>query len=640
MRPRRGKLIAGLAGAVVLVLLVVALWPRPEKTLAYVSAPASRGDIAQQLTLVGPVERSGAATVEFSSSGMVTSVNVKLGDTVTAGQALAAIDPAELRLALLQARAQLTQAQAQLDADLAAQKAGANRTPTASGGAGLPAGLAGLPGAGGAGAPGGAAGGQRTPGGVAGLGGPAGGTPGYVTEMNTALTDLQAQVKKQQQVCTPVFAALQQLKDIKLPTAVPTALPSGLPTAPPGVLPTARATDPAPSPSPTTPGPSATPSDPGTPSASPSASPTASATPSASASATATPTPTVTPTPSKAPTTAPQPPLTQQDLDKLAGMADQVKACSDSMAVVAAAEGRAGAAIGAAVQGFAKQTQQASAALAAAQAQLEQAAKQATEQAMKAAQEEMAKQMAANFGGTVTDATIASDRAQVLRAQQAVDRAETDLGEATITSPVSGVVGALDFVVGESSGGRSATVVGPGAVSVSVDVPLAERPLVVPGVAAQIGHLASRPTLVGNVTAVGVLPASASGSPAYPARLSTDDPQQTLPEGSYAQVTLDLARAADVLSVPMSAVTKTSEHAGTVQIVHEQYATTAETVTVATGRQGGGRIEITSGLSEGQLVVLADRRLPVPGGFEEFESGARQQRQSQSQPTPTPTPSR
>ena len=157
MRPRRGKLIAGLAGAVVLVLLVVALWPRPEKTLAYVSAPASRGDIAQQLTLVGPVERSGAATVEFSSSGMVTSVNVKLGDTVTAGQALAAIDPAELRLALLQARAQLTQAQAQLDADLAAQKAGANRTPTASGGAGLPAGLAGLPGAGGAGAPGGAA---------------------------------------------------------------------------------------------------------------------------------------------------------------------------------------------------------------------------------------------------------------------------------------------------------------------------------------------------------------------------------------------------------------------------------------------------------------------------------------------------
>lgn len=650
MRSRRGKLIAGIGAGLALVLLLVVLWPRPQKTLSYVTAPASHGDISQQLTLVGPVERTGAAKVEFSATGLVTSVNVRLGDTVTAGQSIASLDPAELRLSLLQARAQLTQAQAQLDSDLAAQKAGSTRTPTSLGGGAT---TGGAPAAGGAptgGTPGGGAtGGATLPGGT-------GGTPAYVTAMNGSLGRLQQVVKHQQQVCTPVFEALQQLKDIQLPTALPTALPSGVPTALPSGLPTTlpshqpHARSAAPTPAGATAGnghrPTPTPSDSATPSpgpsdtATPTPTPSDTATPTPTPSDTATPSPTPTPsgTPAPTPSGTPTPPITQEDLDKLIGMADQITACSEAMGAVAAAEGEAGAAITAAVQGFAQQTQQATAALAAAQAQMERAAKQASEQAIKAAQEEMAKQMAANFGGTVTDATIASGRAQVLQAQQAVDRAETDLNDATVTSPVSGVVGALDFSVGESSSGRSATVVGPGAVTIAVDVPLPDRPLVGPGVTAQVGHLASRPTLTGSVTAVGVLPSSDSGTPRYPARLTTDDPGQTLPEGSYAQVTLDLARAADVLTVPMSAVTKTSEHAGTVQVVTDPYATTAEVVTVATGRQGDGRIEVTAGLKEGQLVVLADRRLPVPGGFEQFESGAAQARQNEQASSPTPTP--
>ena len=96
---------------------------------------------------------------------------------------------------------------------------------------------------------------------------------------------------------------------------------------------------------------------------------------------------------------------------------------------------------------------------------------------------------------------------------------------------------------------------------------------------------------------------------------------------------MDLARATDVLTVPMSAVTKTSENAGTVQVIDDAYASTAETVTVATGRQGGGKIEITSGLTEGQRVVLADRRLPVPGGLGMAMGGS-------DEASASPTPSR
>lgn len=560
MQRRRKKWITWIGAAVAVVLLMILLWPRHQQSLSYVTAPASRGDITQQLTLVGQVKRSGAAKVESSASGMVTSVKVRVGDTVTAGQQIAAIDPADLRLALLQARAQLASAQAQLDSDLAAKKAGAARkqaSPAAPLGAGAAAG---------AGTSGGTSGTLALPKAPV-------GTPGYVTDMNRSLAKLQQVVKRQQQVCTPVLEALNRLKNSPQPTATPTPAPTS----------------------------------------------------------SATPLPALTP----APTTAtPTPPITPEDMKKLLGMADQVKACSDAMLAVATGEGAAGAAITTAVEGFAHDTQQATKALAAAQAQMQQAAKQASEQAIKLAQAQLEKQIGASFGGSVSDASIAAARARLLQAQQGVERAETDLKEATITSPIAGVIGALDFAVGEPSSGKSATVVGPGAVSISVNVSLPDRPLVAPGVTAQVGHLATRPTLTGTVTAVGVLPANSAGTPSYPALLSSDDPGQTLPEGSYAQVTLGLARASDVLTVPMSAVTKTSENAGTVQVVSEKYASTASTVAVTTGRQGDGRIEITSGLTEGQLTVLADRRLPLPNGLGlGTMSGS-----GQGTPGPTPSP--
>lgn len=96
-------------------------------------------------------------------------------------------------------------------------------------------------------------------------------------------------------------------------------------------------------------------------------------------------------------------------------------------------------------------------------------------------------------------------------------------------------------------------------------------------------------------------------------------------------MTLALSTASDVLTVPASAVTMITDTTGTVEVVDSARATTAETVTVVVGGQGEGRAEIVSGLNDGQLVVLADRRLPIPGGLEQY-SGAG----GDSTPTPTP----
>lgn len=353
---------------------------------------------------------------------------------------------------------------------------------------------------------------------------------------------------------------------------------------------------------------------------------------------TATPGPTTTPAPTASPSPSPTasadpglPPLPDLDdqLDRLVGMADQVQACSDAMVGLAQAEGRAGAAIGGAIQAFAAQTQAAQVALADAQAQLQQAmaeaeqqvaaaARAAAEDAIRQAQADLEAQMAASFGGMVTDATIANDRARLLQARQALESAEADLTAATLTSPVSGVVGALDFAVGESSRGRSAVVVGDGAARVTVDVPLGVRALVVPGVPARVGQLATPPSLDGQVTGVSVLP-QGSGSPTYETVVVADDPDQTLRAGSWADVTLTLAQAGDILTVPASAVTKITDTTATVEVVGRALDQTAETVTVVTGRTGDGKVEIVSGLADGQLIVLADRRLPVPGGIGQYQ---------------------
>ena len=44
---------------------------------------------------------------------------------------------------------------------------------------------------------------------------------------------------------------------------------------------------------------------------------------------------------------------------------------------------------------------------------------------------------------------------------------------------------------------------------------------------------------------------------------------------------------------------------------------------------GQGKVEVISGLADGQLVVLADRRLPVPGGIGQYAPP------SQASPEPT-----
>jgi HlyD family secretion protein len=79
------------------------------------TATVRAGNVVSSVSATGNVESASTSELSFGSSGKVTAVNVKVGDTVTAGQALATIDDTSAKQQLASAQATLEGAQASLD---------------------------------------------------------------------------------------------------------------------------------------------------------------------------------------------------------------------------------------------------------------------------------------------------------------------------------------------------------------------------------------------------------------------------------------------------------------------------------------------------------------------------------------------
>ena len=84
-----------------------------------VTARATTGTIVSSVSLSGSVASSSINELSFATSGTVTAVNVAVGDRVTAGQVLATIDDASLKVQLEVAQANLSAAEARLELDQA-----------------------------------------------------------------------------------------------------------------------------------------------------------------------------------------------------------------------------------------------------------------------------------------------------------------------------------------------------------------------------------------------------------------------------------------------------------------------------------------------------------------------------------------
>jgi multidrug efflux pump subunit AcrA (membrane-fusion protein) len=173
----------------------------------------------------------------------------------------------------------------------------------------------------------------------------------------------------------------------------------------------------------------------------------------------------------------------------------------------------------------------------------------------------------------------------------------------------------VGLTAGQSESSSSGvTIVGDGAATVTVPVPLTKLTSIRVGQPATVTPPGLGP-LKGSVSQISMLPTSSastgsSGSTVtYDVVVTLPSTPQTLATGTYATTTVTTATAADVLTVPVSAVPGVTAGATRVGVLSNG-AVADKTVTV--GAVGGGLAEIRSGLGEGDQVVIADVQAALP----------------------------
>jgi RND family efflux transporter MFP subunit len=219
-----------------------------------------------------------------------------------------------------------------------------------------------------------------------------------------------------------------------------------------------------------------------------------------------------------------------------------------------------------------------------------------------------------------TAADIASDQAQIDLMETKLAIAVQDLKGVSLTSPIAGTVAQVDIAKGDRVGASSTTkiitIVGRSQYQVGVSIPLAEIDLIKTGEQVSVAVDAVTTALSGRVTLIGVLDNSSSSTPSYPVTVLLDPTKETLFDGAGASLSIDVGSVHNVVTVPSSAVhTIGTRHTVTVLAT----GVTSE-VAVGVGLVGTDLTEITSGLTAGQVVVIAnvDQALPTTSANARF----------------------
>jgi multidrug efflux pump subunit AcrA (membrane-fusion protein) len=589
--------------------------------------------VDQLVTLTGTVAKLTQEDASFGVSGTVKKVEVAAGDKVTVGDTLAELDTSDLDAAVTAAKATLARAKAQLETDSAAADDTSSSSSSSSSGSKstatpspspTPTTGTGSGGKGGTGTGGTGTGGTGTGTGGTGTGTGAGGTgtggTGTTPDTTVGGVDLAAPTNA---VVTALAKATTDLDQVATlisarDSACNTVLNGGGDTSTP---------DPTPSDSPT-----------GEPTDAPSDQPTDS------------PTDSPTDAPTDAPSDAPTPATETSFVTTDASSADDLQACITAMKAVSDLQDQVN------TDQIAVQTK-------------ETALKTAMDQAVAALKAQATTGTgttgtgtsgtggtgtgtgATGTGGTGTKggaggtktgtgasagsgttggsgstgggrsgqtldpvdqaARVAVDNASILAAQAALDSAHEDVDEAVLTAPIDGVVGTVGITKGESaSTSNTITILGNGAVKVTLDVPQATAAKLKKGMTAQVTADGATAPSDGVVDSIGIMPSSSSGSSTYPVVIVVNKPADGLAEGAAATVAITLKAVAGAVTVPNSAVTSTGSGATGFVTLLQDGKTTRQVVT--TGAVGTTVTQIVSGLTAGQTVVLADSSADVP----------------------------
>ena len=236
------------------------------------------------------------------------------------------------------------------------------------------------------------------------------------------------------------------------------------------------------------------------------------------------------------------------------------------------------------------------------------------EDAEKAYQMALNKQMSALRTTAVSRADVARSKAQVAQAQAALERAEEDLRNSTIISPIDGLVLSRDVQVGDAV--SSILVLGSQATLVMTLGDVSDVYVLGKVDEADIGkvYLGQEARIVvesfkdkkyeGKVTKISPLGKEKDNVTTFEVRVSIHNPSGELKANMSANAEIILEEKKGVLLIPEAAVIYDKDRNASVEVPDARAEKGRRKMAVKLGISNGVKTELASGLSEKQKVVL------------------------------------
>ncbi|HVT22455.1 MAG TPA: biotin/lipoyl-binding protein [Mycobacteriales bacterium] len=221
----------------------------------------------------------------------------------------------------------------------------------------------------------------------------------------------------------------------------------------------------------------------------------------------------------------------------------------------------------------------------------------------------------------VSAAQIALDQAAIDQARAQVAVAKASLGETTLRSTIDGRVAAVTLAHGDrvsvSSTDGVVKIVGSRQEQATIALSATQIRRIDVGQVAQVLPDGSTHPMSGRVVSIDAAGSTSStGTTSYPVTVSLPGGARVV-SGAAAAVTVVISSVDNALTVPTSAV----HHAGSRSYVDVLADGKLVRRTVSVGAVGAALTQITSGLTAGQEVVLADIDQAVPSSSSNLSGG-------------------
>ncbi len=212
--------------------------------------------------------------------------------------------------------------------------------------------------------------------------------------------------------------------------------------------------------------------------------------------------------------------------------------------------------------------------------------------------------------GAISKQAYDGAKLQVDVARSSLNAASEMLSNYTVKAPISGYITGLNVSVGSVAGGAPALYMADTKdleLSVSISEYLISSIHVGDSVDIYISSLSEEP-FRGTVTQLS--PAPAMGTLTYPATIAVENPDGSILAGMFAEVRFVSAEQNDVIAIPSDAVFVKNGVSLVAVLDSEQLPVLRE---VVTGMDNGELVEIVSGLSEGETLIVKGQQYVTEG---------------------------